>query len=468
MSEFVRTRAIPQFYRDVFTRLIDLPEVDTMPARVVAEIFSFKSADLEHLEPMIAAAKTGLDSEKDSALKNMLLAITLANRVYECDEQGEPKKLPAELCAQMTEYIVAALKANNNTDYIVAAIQVLFRVNEISSALFLINNNLSLVSDSGPVLKMLLLVCLMEEDYNQAMVVIQVLASDAALIGEDPLTLLMISCAIYKLGGLPDSFIDFRTLDGNTSSHDGGGEYTWILEKESKENTTVLIACDKRDYFIYALPLVFSVYETNRGVLDVHLHLYNPDDEVKDSVIALRQQLAELHISATLEHVPEFKNMALQYSARRTIFLAYALRQFATPLISMNADLLVRKPWVSPGTPLLLLQNDASPFWETIFSGFFYAEQGTVTQRYFDIVTRFIGNNLKDEAYPLCLEQVALIVSLDRLSATEQLVISRVAQNTVLDVSNQDDVFCWLSSDKGKVGESSQKYKAALIKKYQR
>lgn len=468
MSEFARTRAMPQFYRDIFTRLIDLPDVDAMPARIVAEIFSFKSADLEHLKPMIAAAKTGLDSGKEAALKHMLLAMTLANRVYESDEQGKPKELSEELCAQMTEHVVAALKADNNTDYIVAAIQVLFRVNEISSALFLINNHLSRVSDSGPVLKILLLVCLMEEDYNQAMVVIQVLASDAALIGEDPLTLLMIACAIYKLGGLPDSFIDFRSLDGNSSSRDDGEEYTWFIEKESKENTTVLIACDKRDYFIHALSLVYSLYETNRGVLDIHLHLYNADDEVKDSVIALRQQLPELHISATLEQVPECKNMPLQYSVRRTIFLEYALRQFATPMISINADLLVRKSWVSPGTPLLLLQNEASPFWETIFAGFLYAEPESLTQRYFDIVKRFIESNLKDETYPLCMEQVALIASLDRLSGTEQMVISRVAQNTVLDVSNQDDVFCWLFSDKGKAGEASQQYKASLIKKYQR
>lgn len=454
MSEFARTRAMRQFYRDVFTRMIDLPESDAMPARIVAEIFNFKSADFDRLEPMISAANTGLDAEKEAALKNILRAITLANGAFEANAQREQTTLSAEVSAQVTEYVVAALKADNNTDYIVAGIQILFRINEIGSALFLINNNLSLVSNSGTVLKILLLICLMEEDYNQAMVVIQVLTSDATLIGEDPLTLLMITCGIYKLGGLPDSFIDFRTLDDETHSFAGRAEYTWHIEKDNAANTTVLVACDKGDYFSYALPLVHSLYDTNRGVLDVHLHLYNSDDEVKESVAALRQQLPELHISATLEHVPESKNMALQYAARRTLFLRHALRSFSTPLIAMNADLLVRQPWVSPDVPLLLLENDASPFWEAIFTGFIYAEPGSLTHRYFDIVGRFIENNLKADTQVWCLEQVALCASLDRLSGSDQMLISRVERKTVVDVSNQEDVFCWLSSSTGKTKET--------------
>ena len=467
MSEFARTRAMPQFYRDVFTHQVDLPEVDVMPARIVAEIFSFKNADIEQLEPMIAAAKTGLDSEKEAALKNMLRAITLANRVYKSDEQGGSKELPAELRAQMTEYVVTALKADSNTHYIVAAIQILFRVNEIGSALFLINNHLSQVSDSGIILKILLLVCLMEEDYNQAMVVIQVLTSDAELIGEDALTLLMITCGIYKLGGLPDSFIDFRGLEGSTFPEDDT-RYTWLFEKEDSVNTTVLVACNKNDYFAHALPLVYSLYETNRGVLNVHLHLYNSDDEVRDNVIALRQQLPELHISATLEHVPESENMALQYAARRTIFIDYALRQFATPLISINADLLVRQPWVSPATPLLLLENEAAPFWESIFAGFIYAEPGTLTQRYFAIVARFIQSNLTTDTAIDYLGQVALAASLDRLSGTEQMAISRVARSAFVDDAVRQDVFCWSVHQAKSTEDPTQAYRASLIKKYQR
>ena len=467
MSEFARTRAMRQFYRDVFTRLIDLPESDAMPAHIVAEIFNFKSADFDRLEPMIAAANTGLDADKEEALKNMLRAITLANLAFEVKEQSRQKAFPAELSARVTDYVVAALKADNNTHYIVAAIQILFRVNEISSALFLINNNLSLISDSGTVLKILLLVCLMEEDYNQAMVVIQALTSDAALIGEDPMTLLMITCGIYKLGGLPDSFIDFRTLDDSNGPIEGAG-YTWLLEKDSKVNTTVLLACDKGDYFAHTLPLVYSLYETNRGVLDVHLYLYNSDEEMNESVKALRQQLPELHISATLEQISACDEMAVEYAARRTLFLRDALQEFATPVIAMNSDVLARQAWVSPGAALQLLENEASPFWDELFGGFIYAEPGSISHRYFDIVGRFIASNLKAANRVWCLDSVALSASLDRLSGTEQMAISRVKRASILSDEDEAGAFCWASGAGQHAEEPSQQYKAALIKKYQR
>lgn len=96
----------------------------------------------------------------------MLCAIVLANTALDESIIGEKQTLSAEMNTQLTEYVVSALKADDNIHYLVAAIQLLFRVNEISSALFLINNNLSLVSNSAPVLKILLLICLMENDFQ--------------------------------------------------------------------------------------------------------------------------------------------------------------------------------------------------------------------------------------------------------------------------------------------------------------
>ena len=93
MSEFARSRAMRQFYRNVFTRFIDLPEADVMPANIVAEIFSFKSANITTLEPMIRAAETGLEANKDSALKNMLCAIVLANSALDESRTGDKQIL---------------------------------------------------------------------------------------------------------------------------------------------------------------------------------------------------------------------------------------------------------------------------------------------------------------------------------------------------------------------------------------
>jgi len=464
MSEFARSRAMRQFYRNVFTRHIELVEADVMPVHLVAEIFTFKSTKLDILGPQIRDVKTGLVPEKDEALKNLLCAIILANHALDETKSEEQLRLSAEMATQIIEYVVAALKGDNNVNYLVAAIQILFRVNEIASALFLINNNLSLVSHSAPVLKILLLICLMENDYNQAMVVIQALTEDASLIGEDPMALLMITCGIYKLGGVPDSYIDFRPLHDKNYVIASADYEEWI-KKTSNAKTTVLVVCDKFDYFEHVLPLIYSVYETNRDVLDVHLHLYNCDDKVKQSLTSLSDQLPELHISASHENIAANNAMSISFAFRRIMFLRHALQTFNTPIIAVNSNVLIRQSWVPSDTPLMLLQTESSPFWEDVFAGFIYAKPGGVAQRYFDRVARFIDANLNSDNYVPGLEHVALFASLDTLSGMDQLSISRVERTSILDSQYRPDAFCWAAET---IEGPCQDYKASLIQKFQR
>lgn len=462
MSEFARSRAMRQFYRNLFTRHIELPEADVMPVHIVAEIFTFKSTQLEFLEPQIRDVRTDLTPEKDEALKNLLCAIILANAALDEAKSEQEQQLSAETGAQIIDYVVAALKSDNNVNYLVAAIQILFRVNEIASALFLINNNLSLVSKSAPVLKILLLICLMENDYNQSIVVIQTLTEDASLIGEDPMALLMITCGIYKLGGVPDSYIDFRPLNDNEYVFADADYEQWI-EKTSNAKTTVLVACDKNEYFEHALPLIYSVYETNRDVLDVHLHLYNCDDEVKQSVLMLRDRLAELHISVSHEKIANNDAMAISYASRRIIYLRHALQTFGTPIIAVNSNVLIRQRWSPADTPLMLLHSETSPFWEDVFAGFIYAKPGGVAQRYLDRVAHFIDVNLISGNYVPGLEQVALFASLDTLAAMDQMSVARVERTSILDNQYASEAFCWVAET---TDGPSKDYKASLMQKF--
>ncbi|WP_225758493.1 hypothetical protein [Leclercia sp. Marseille-Q4284] len=464
MSEFARSRAMRQFYRNVFTRLIELPETDVMPAHIVAEIFSFKSTNLGRLEPQIRDVKTGLAPEKDVALKHLLCAIVLANHALDESESEGRQRLSAEEKTQIIDYVVAALKGDNNVNYLVAAIQILFRINEISSALFLINNNLSLVSKSGPVLKILLLICLMENDFNQAMVVIQALTEDASLIGEDPMALLMITCGIYMLGGIPDSWIDFRPLKESKSEIAEAGYDVWI-EKTANDKTTVLVTCDKFDYFEHAVPLMYSVYETNRDGLDVHLHLYNCDEQVKESITSLRDQLPELHISVSHEKIVSNDALSTWYASRRIVFLRHALQTFGTPIMAINASVLMRQRWEATDASLMLLRSETSPFWEVVSPEFIYVNPGEMAQRYFDRVAHFIEVNLNSGNATYGLEQVALFASLDTLSGMEQMSISWVESASILSRQYQTDAFCWGVE---KNNRSCAEYLASLIQKYQR
>lgn len=470
MSEFSRSRALHQYYRDVFTRVIYLPEADVMPVYIIAEVFNFTSADIDTLEPLIRKVQTDLDDDKDTALKNMLCAITIANQALEVNNQGYPCQFPGELSTRISEYIVNALQQDNNIHYLAAAIQIFFRINEVSSALFLISNNLSRVSDCGPVLKILLLICLMEEDYNQAQAVIQALTADSALIGEDELTMLMIVSGIYKLGGVPDSWIDFRPLNAVNDITEAT-HYKWLLEKNARSKTTVLVACDKKDYFEHALSLIYSIHETNHDELDLHLHLYNADDDVRQHVLRLHKQLPELHISASLEEVSAGSGFNVHCASRRLIFLNYALQNFATPIVTLDADLLVRKSWSQiharcAPSPLILLESDGRPFWEDVSGSFIYAEPSALTLKYFAAVSRFIDVNLQSGNRVRYLDQVALTAALDVLSYLDQMAVGRQQRSMLLDPDYGDDVFAWKLMTQTHPDGSWTNVKNALLEKY--
>jgi len=263
-----------QFYRDVFTRVIHLPEADVLPAHLVVEILHYANADLDAWSETLLNAETDLTPDQDRALKLMMSAIALANGAFDSHSNGLQIRLASEKVTLITNHVVEAMQLSDNHNYLVAAIQILFRINEIDSVLFLISNNLSSLSENANVLKILLLICLMEEDYNQAYVVIQQLTSNPDLIGEDVMALVMVVCGIYKLGGFPDSFIDFRSLNSDVPQNDMS-RYEWLIAPQDNGKTTVFVACDKGYYYEHAIALLLSIYESNGTALNIHIHVYN-------------------------------------------------------------------------------------------------------------------------------------------------------------------------------------------------
>lgn len=470
MTKFSRTRAMHQFYRDVFTRTLELPEADVFPAHVVAEILHYSNSDLTAMKPTLMAAVTGLEADKDEAIKALMCAITLANNAFDVKKQGHQQAYPAEMAEQVTNYVVAALQKEKSLNFVVTAVQILFRINEIESALFLISNNLSLLSNSAPVLKILLLICLMEEDDNQAQIVIQHLTADSALIGEDPFALLMVVCGIYRLGGVPESFIDFRPLAEAEPVPDYS-RYQWRIPHVDNGKTTVLIACDKKYYLEHARSLVASVYDTNGTELNVHLHMYNCDDDLEAQVHELAQRFPGLAISLSAEMVPSVHGINVHYASRRFIFMRYALEQFAAPVLLLDADCLVRQRWqetlrtIYP-KGLILTQNDAAPLWERVQGGFLYADADEPGYRYLDTVARFIDRNLVSGNAVRFLEQVALSFAVDVLPAVDQMKIGRESASRLIDINHRNEAFSWVvTTHKNSDGEYQQ-YKNALCEKY--
>lgn len=470
MNTFARTRAMHQYYRDVFTSTINLPEADVLPARVVAEVLNYGNSDYKSCEAQILAAVTELPPEQERVLKNFICAIAMANSALESNAEGQKNTLTGEQITIITNNVVEVLQNSNNKNYLIAAIQILFRINEINSAVFLISNNLSELADSALILKILLLTCLMEEDYNQAHVVIQQLTENADLIGEDTLTLIMVVCAIYKLGGHPDSFIDFRPLLNDNYKADRT-RYHWHLEPQTNGKSTIFVACDKNYYYEHAIALLLSVYETNKDDLNVHFHVYNCDPEIEDHFRQISEKLSGLAVSLSSEELMPARGINVHYACRRFVFLFSEAERFSGPIIALDADCLVRKPWREfhphfSEKPLVVTWQEGLPLWEQVPGCFMYITPGELSNKYLATVACFIDENLQANNTQWYLDQIALTFSLEKLSSYEQVLIGRESISSMVDVYHSEEAFSWIVTTQKKGNGKYHQYKSALMKRY--
>lgn len=470
MTTFARTRAMHQFYRDVFSRSIYLPEADALPAHLVVEILNYANSDINALNGLLQSAETDLEPEQDRALKLMMGAIAMANEAFDGHSTGMQAGMPAEKVTLITNQVVEAMQLSDNVNYLVASIQILFRINEIDSVLFLISNNLSTLSETPCVLKILLLICLMEEDYNQAQIVIQQLTSDPDFIGEDTMTLVMVVCGIYKMGGYPEAFIDFRPLL-ETGFEPDTDRYKWLIEPDNNGKTTVVVGCDKNYFYQHAIALLFSLYETNRDELNVHLHIYNCDEQIQRDVQSLCAGLEHFNVSLSSESFTCAKDINVHYASRRFVFLRHAMSKLAGPVMVLDADCLVRKSWSSFKTTLgnqkmIVSWAEGAPFWEDIIAGFIYSEGGAVSDKFFDAVARFIDSNLSSGNAVWFLDQIALACAMNELSAVEQMSIGREKTSSLVDIKHSEDAFSWVVTTVKNGQGVYQDYKQALLDKY--
>lgn len=470
MTTYARTRAMHQYYRDVFTREIYLPEADALPAHIVVEILNYANADLRSLEGMLNAAETELDPDQDRALKLMMSAIALANEAFDGRSHGLQVPMSAEKVSIITSQVVEAMQLSDSIHYLVVSIQILFRINEIESVLFLISNNLSALSEKPCVLKILLLICLMEEDYNQAHVIVQQLTSNADLIGEDRLTLIMVVCCIYKLGGFPESFIDFRPLNEPSPQQDAS-RYEWLIAPQNNGKTTAFVACDKGYYYQHAVTLLLSIYESNGTDLNVHFHIYNCDAEMISHLQDLGKKLPGLSISLSSEYFSTVKAANVHYACRRFVFLSHAIEKIHGPIMVLDADSLVRKAWADVkkrylDNEMIFSHQDGLPLWEQVPALFIYTRGGAISKKYFAVVSHFIGVNLASDKAEWFLDQIALSFSVDALTPVEQMNIGREPIAELNDIRHSEDAFSWAVTTSKNAAGRYQDYKKQLCSKY--
>ncbi|MBB1525592.1 hypothetical protein H4Q82_03655 [Pectobacterium carotovorum subsp. carotovorum] len=469
MQSYVRAKSMHQFYRDVFTRDIYLGDTGNIPLEIIDSVIKFFSCDALFISRELVLCDSGLSLDNDNALKQLLVTIAHANMALDEKWSGYQKKLPDDYVFSIRNSLMEILKLNPNIEYLIVAIQILFRIGDIESSVSLINNNFSSLKNSPAAFRILLMICVIEEDYELALPLIKEMTSNQHLIGEDFMVLLMVVCTIYKLGGYPDSYIDFSSLLDKDVCSISSDNYDWVISKNHQnKKTTILIACDIGYYYEHAIPALYSIYEKNRENFNVHFHVYNIDEEVSADINRKKEQFPELNLSCTSECFSNFSAMNVHYASRRFIFASYALDLLDTPLLILDADCLLRKDWLSSihvqSFDLVLTTTESAPFWENVSAGFVYLGGGEASKNYINRVASFIHANLANNNSVWFLDQVALSASLDYVKNKDD--VFRINSSFVCDISHTDYSFMWVVTTMKNVEGKYSSYKKYLIDKY--
>lgn len=475
MSKYKRARDMHQYYRDVFSQEYTFPDIGTLPQPWVQSIISSGSCDTPAIVEKLFGLHSGLTAEKDQALKLIIVLISQANLALDRNWGGKQGRLPQVYINSVKNGLSRVLTLDPNVNYLVIAAQLLYRLGEIEDVLNIAQSNPVAVQNSPEFQRILAMIHTINEDYEGALPYLIELVEDPDIDNHSLVSLMAVTC-MHKLGGSPDSPIDFATLNQRDDMADKtpAGNINWLIapERTGRTKPTVLVACDDRYFFEHALALVYSINETNKGELSVHLHCYNPNPSVVQLVKQLRDTLPDLDITATAESVDVSGNNArVQFACRRFLAADYLLGYFDSPLMIVDADCLFRKVWSAwsgedgQNCDVLLCSSDAVPFWEKVPAGFVYLGNGDVAKQYIRETAHFIRHNLDNGNYVWFLDQVALSACFSSLLADSPAVALRPGSQ-LIDINHRDDSLSWVVTTAKAGTDEYVDYKRELLGKY--
>jgi len=444
--EYYRSKTMHQYYRDTYSVRFSLSDIGNLSRQDVLKFMLSRSQDICSLYKNILSMDSGLAPDHDKGLKYLLLAIAMSNLALDTAWEGKQTVLPEDYRASIKNCIIESLTHYSHLEYLEIAIQLFFRIGDIESVVLLVNQNSEHLAESPNIIKIMLMIASIEENYDVAFSLVQKLTANPALMGDDPLGMLMAVSVIYKCGGIPENYIDFRSLFNTRMPAPMDSYTTHIAPGKINKKTTVVICCDPDYYSLHAVHLLRSIYHTNRDELNVHFHIYNMNDTLMADIQRNVDSFPELHISCTSETVVEDSHKKTAYACKRFIFAQTALQMLETPVLIVDADSLLRKPWhevqKSIGDKDLLVNRpEVSPFWESIIGGFVWLGGGEQSTRYISQVSLFLRSNFAQDNYRWYIDQVALSAVMCEMEKYQP--VYSIPTDYAFDIRHSDHSFAW-------------------------
>ena len=460
-EKFEKGRLIHQYYRDVLSQNYVLPELGQLSQEWLSKILSTGNYDLLlNVEELFN--KTDNGSKRHAALRLMLMIIFQANLVLDINNHNKNYCLPRVFNKSIINAIEKLLKLNVHEGYLVTSMQILYRIGEYEIFNYLAEINRSVFNSSTVLLKIKAMIHSFSEDYETSKLIISQLSDhDKKTM---PISILDITCD-YKLS-LPSSFV-YQDKNLNEPNIEN---FSWLKKPQNNNKgfNRVFVAFDKQYYFKHVSSLIKSILFTNKNNLFLHVHLYNPDNELISAIETISKKYPDLDISSSYEIIKHCKNIKTYYASRRFVALYFVRKEINNNLIAIDADSLFYSLWsIKPklkNKKIICINPMTIPFWEKIPASFLFFSKSDLSSEFLLKTAKLLEANLYNGSDFWFTDQIVLSIVLDSLIQNYKDDFGYLNIEQVCDTEHKDYSIIWqLSTDKEN-GDNYNKYKDKLEK----
>ncbi len=475
MTEFKRTQAMHQYYRDILVKTYFFDEFGKIPKDTLISLIDTNACDPVYCAEVLHGVQSGLPAIKDQALRQMIMLIAQSHLSMDKHRNGIQTPMPATYKKGIRDGLMRVLQKVPSVKYLINAIQVLYRIGEIDEAMALVRKNEKVVDTSPHLQQIVAMVYTMEERYEEALPYLLKLVDSGAHQSNSLIKLMSMAC-MYKLGALPDEPVDFASLANTPQTSTTEFPYHWLVKPSNAQRSkpTLLIACDDKYFYEHALALVYSVLEHNQADVLVHFHLYTPNASVVQYVRDLAAKYPQLEITAAQETIDlKSPTKVVEFATRRFAASQALLSHFNAPVILLDADALWRKPWkttmgeLASNHDVIVCQPKAAPFWEQVAAGMVYLNNTPAAQRYIAQVVAFIEDNLQKGKSLWFLDQIALSACHHEAHKHPWGIrFANTAPDQLMDVNHGEHALTWVVTNQKHAAGAYADYKRELQQRH--
>jgi hypothetical protein len=297
------------------------------------------------------------------------------------------------------------------------------------------------------------------ENYRETKHILNQLNSNQK--NDNIISILEITCD-YKLS-LKSRFV----YDDNGLQEPHTDNFFWIRKptQNNYKSNRVFISSDESYFYKHVISLIKSIYHTNKNVLYVHFHIYDPEEKTLTFIKNFLKKYPELDISLSYENLEsKSKKIKTIYASRRFISLYFVRKEINNNLIAIDADSLFKNKWIVPpdlnDKNIVTINPLVIPFWERVIASFLFFSKSDLSNMILLKIAKLIEVNLKLGNDFWFLDQLVLSISFDNVLSNNN--VGHIDINQVSDTNHNPSSLIWqLATDKVQ-NNSYEKYKEEL------